>query len=164
MTTTTVEQQRVEEGSKAPDFELPDQLGKPFRLADVLGESNVVLYFYPQDETPACTSEACAFRDEYDAFRQADAEVIGISSDPVESHKRFARRHDLPFRVLSDVDGEVRRRYGVPKTLGVLPGRVSYVIDRTGIVRHRHKSMLRPRSHIRQTLKALRQLEDQKAS
>src|SRR5215470_17739362 len=120
----------VQAGDKAPDFTLPSQSGEPVRLSDRLGERVVVLYFYPKDETAGCTREACAFRDSYEVFAEAGAEVIGISSDSVESHAGFAGHHKLPFTLLSDKGGRVRKSYGVPATLGLLPGRVTYVIDR----------------------------------
>ena len=112
---------KVSIGDLAPDFTLPDQWGKPVRLRDVLGEKTVVLYFYPKDETPGCTIEARAFRDSYEQFSAKDAQVVGVSSDSVRSHRRFAQRHNLPFLLLSDRDGAVRRLYGVEKTLGLLP-------------------------------------------
>jgi len=120
----------VQAGDKAPDFTLPSQAGEQVRLSDRLGERVVVLYFYPKDETPGCTREACAFRDSYEVFTDAGAEVIGVSSDSAESHAAFAGHHKLPFTLLSDEGGRVRKSYGVPATLGLLPGRVTYVIDR----------------------------------
>jgi peroxiredoxin Q/BCP len=127
---------KVGVGDVAPDFTLPSQSGTPVRLGDMIGGKALVLYFYPKDDTPGCTAEACSFRDGYEAFVEAGAEVVGVSSDSAESHKRFAARHALPFVLLSDEGGEVRKLYGVPSTLGLLPGRVTYVIDRDGIVRH----------------------------
>ena len=142
-------------GDVAPDFTLPDQWGKPIRLRDVLGKKTVVLYFYPKDQTPGCTLEARAFRDSYEQFSAKDAQVLGVSSDSVLSHRRFARRHNLPFLLLSDRDGAVRRLYGVEKTLGLLPGRVTYVIDQTGVVRHVYSSQLRATRHPREALMML---------
>jgi peroxiredoxin Q/BCP len=118
----------------------------------------VVLYFYPKDQTPGCTLEARAFRDSYDRFTASGADVVGVSSDSVASHRRFAARERLPFTLLSDREGTVRALYGVEKTLGILPGRVTYVIDRAGIVRHIYSSQLRPRRHTRQALEAARGL------
>ena len=103
---------KVSVGDVAPDFTLPDQSGVPVRLGDLVGRKTVVLYFYPKDETPGCTIEARAFRDSYEQFSAKDAEVVGVSSDSVRSHRRFARRHNLPFLLLSDRDGAVRRLYG----------------------------------------------------
>ncbi|MCB1134598.1 MAG: peroxiredoxin, partial [Verrucomicrobiae bacterium] len=117
-------------GDRAPEFALPDQDGKVVRLADFRGEKNVVVYFYPKDDTPGCTKESCAFRDQFEAFADVGAEVLGISSDTQASHKAFAAKYRLPFRLLADESGEVRRAYRVPKSLGLIPGRVTYVIDR----------------------------------
>lgn len=151
---------KVSVGDLAPDFTLPDQSGTPVRLGDLVGQKTVVLYFYPKDETPGCTIEARAFRDSYDQFSAQDAEVVGVSADSVRSHRRFAQRHNLPFLLLSDADGAVRRLYGVEKTLGLLPGRVTYVIDRTGVVRHVYSSQLRATRHPREALMVLSALGD----
>jgi thioredoxin-dependent peroxiredoxin len=126
---------KVQVGDLAPDFTLSAQSGAPVSLGDFLGKTALVLYFYPKDNTSVCTAEACAFRDSYEVFKDAGAEVIGISSDSVESHQQFAAAHRLPFNLLSDVGGVIRKRYGVPTAFG-LPGRVTYIIDRQGIVRH----------------------------
>jgi peroxiredoxin Q/BCP len=147
---------KVRVGDMAPDFTLPDQTGTPVRLRDLLGRKTVVLYFYPKDGTPGCTIEARAFRDSYNAFTEAGAEVIGVSADSVASHRRFASHHQLPFLLLSDRDGALRKLYGVEQTLGILPGRVTYVIDRTGVVRHIYASQLRVTRHSREALDALR--------
>jgi peroxiredoxin Q/BCP len=142
-------------GDPAPDFTLPDQTGTPVRLSDLVGRKTVVLYFYPKDQTPGCTVEARAFRDSYDAFSAADAAVIGVSSDSVASHRRFAANQGLPFLLLSDRDGKVREAYGVEKTLGLLPGRVTYVIDREGVVRHVFSSQMGVQRHVPEALEAL---------
>ncbi len=149
---------KVGVGDWAPDFTLPDQTGTPIRLRDLMGRKTVVLYFYPKDQTPGCTVEARAFRDSYDAFTAAGAEVIGVSADSVASHRRFAAKQGLPFLLLSDRDGAVRERYGVEKTLGLLPGRVTYVIDRDGVVRHVYSSQLRVTRHSRESLAVARAL------
>ena len=128
-------------------------------LKDFLGKKPVVLYFYPKDDTPGCTKEACAFRDSFEEFRRLDAEVLGISSDSVESHRSFAMQHDLPFTLLSDGERKVRRLYGVPNTLGLFPGRVTYVIDEEGVVRHIFSSQLGMEKHVEEALKALRSIE-----
>jgi peroxiredoxin Q/BCP len=145
-------------GDPAPDFALTDREGRMVRLSDYRGKQPVVVYFYPKDDTPGCTKEACAFRDEYEVFKEAGAEVIGVSSDPAESHARFASKYRLPFVLLSDGDAAVRRRYGVPPTLGVLPGRVTFVIDREGIVRHVFNSQLQATQHVKEAMAALRAL------
>ena len=146
---------RVDVGSKAPDFTLPSQSGEMVSLSDFLGRKPLVLFFYPKDDTPGCSKEACAFRDDHEEFGKLDAEVIGISSDSVESHNSFAARHDLPFTLLSDGEGKVRKLYGVPNTLGLFPGRVTYVIDAEGTVRHVFASQLDVQKHVEEARKAL---------
>jgi peroxiredoxin Q/BCP len=148
----------VQVGDLAPDFTLPDQTGTRVRLRDLLGRTAVVLYFYPKDATPGCTIEARTFQNSYDAFTQTGAEVVGISADSVGSHRRFAAAEKLTFPLLSDRDGAVRALYGVEKTLGVLPGRVTYVIDRAGVVRHVYSSQLMVTRHSAEALDALRAL------
>jgi thioredoxin-dependent peroxiredoxin len=148
-------------GDKAPDFTLPSQSGEPVRLQDRIGQRVVVLYFYPKDETRGCTAEACAFRDSHEVFTDAGAEVIGVSSDSVDRHAAFADRHNLPFTLLSDVGGKVRKTYQVPATLGLIPGRVTYVIDRSGTVRHVFNSMTNIDRHVKDALEVVRQLQDE---
>ena len=145
----------VRVGDTAPDFTLPDQRGRPVRLHDLTEKKNVALYFYPKDATPGCTAEARAFRDAYDAFSATDTEVIGVSSDSIKSHERFAAKQRLPFLLLSDRDGAVRNLYGVERTLGILPGCVTYVISRGGTVRHVYSSQLRATRHSREALRAV---------
>ena len=151
---------RVAVGDHAPDFALPNQTGKSVRLGDLLSEHAVVLYFYPKDETQGCTAEACSFRDSYEVFKEAGAEVVGVSSDSVESHESFAAHHRLPFILLSDEGGAIRKLYGVPTTMGMFPGRVTYIIDREGIVRHIFSSQIQFNRHVIEaldTLQAMRQ-------
>ncbi len=143
-------------GEIAPDFTLPSQAGERVNLKDFAGRKAVVLFFYPKDDTPGCTKEACAFRDDYQQFGDLKAEVIGISSDSVKSHGGFAEKHRLPFTLLSDEGGEVRELYGVPNTLGLFPGRVTYVIDKEGVVRHIFSSQLNAIGHVDEALKVLR--------
>ncbi|HLK13061.1 MAG TPA: peroxiredoxin [Candidatus Binatia bacterium] len=149
----------VRVGDAAPDFALPDRAGGMIRLSDYRGKRAVVLYFYPKDDTPGCTKEACSFRDQYQDFVDAGAEVIGVSSDSEDSHGKFAAKYGLPFVLLSDRDGAVRRRYGVPATLGLLPGRVTFVIDRGGVVRHVFNSQLQATRHVAEALTSLRAAE-----
>jgi thioredoxin-dependent peroxiredoxin len=149
----------VQVGDKAPDFILPSQSGEQVRLQDRLGERVVVLYFYPKDNTSGCTAQACAFRDSHEVFTEAGAEVIGISSDSAERHAAFAGKHNLPFTLLSDQGGRVRGQYGVPAVLGLLPGRVTYVIDRQGTVRHVFNSMININQHVGDALEVVRQLQ-----
>lgn len=143
----------LETGDEAPDFELPDQDGQPVRLGDLLADGPVVVYFYPKDGTFGCTQEACAFRDDHDAFLEAGATVVGISRDPPESHRAFRDDHDLPFALLADVDGEVHDAYGVG-SVG-LPGRVTFVVGEDGRIRHVFSSQLRPRKHVEEALAGL---------
>ena len=135
----------------APDFTLPDQKGSPVTLSDLRGRW-VVVYFYPKDDTPGCTAESCSFRDSHEAFTDAGAVVIGISSDSVDSHRAFAEKYSLPFTLLADTDGEVRSAWQVSRTLGVLPGRVTFVIDPAGVVRGSFSSQFRPKKHIDEAL------------
>lgn len=146
----------VKVGDRAPDFTLPTQKpGETFHLYDMIGKSAIVLYFYPKDETPGCTAEACSFRDSYEVFKEAGAEVVGVSSDSEASHQQFASKYKLPFILLSDKNGELRKKYGVPTTLGLLPGRVTYVIDKEGIVRHIFSSQFAPQKHIVEAIRVL---------
>jgi thioredoxin-dependent peroxiredoxin len=149
----------IQVGDKAPDFTLPAQHGEPVRLSDRLGQRVVVLYFYPKDETSGCTAEACAFRDSFEVFTDAGAEVIGVSSDSVDKHAAFADHHQLPFTLLSDDKGQIRKLYGVPSILGMVPGRVTYVIDRTGTVRHVFNSMTNIGRHVNDALDVVKKLQ-----
>lgn len=148
----------VDVGQKAAEFDLADAQGRRVRLADFRGKRTVVLYFYPKDDTPGCTKEACSFRDSYEAFKEAGAEVIGVSSDSAASHSKFASKHRLPFILLADTDGVVRKAYGIPATLGLLPGRVTFVIDREGVVRHVFNSQLQATRHVEEALQTLKRL------
>jgi thioredoxin-dependent peroxiredoxin len=149
----------IKVGDAAPGFALMSQDGEEVRLGDLLSHGSVVVYFYPKDKTPGCTAEAGAFRDSYARFGELGAEVVGISSDSVDSHRGFADECGLPFKILSDADGEVRRTYGVPSTMGVLPGRVTYIIDRGGIVRYIFSSQLRVTRHVKEALESLEAIE-----
>jgi thioredoxin-dependent peroxiredoxin len=148
---------KVQVGDSTPDFTLPDQSGAPISLGEFLGKTAIVLYFYPKDNTAVCTAEACAFRDSYEVFKDAGAEVIGISSDSAESHQQFAAENRLPFILLSDVGGAIRKRYGVPTALG-LPGRVTYIIDRQGTVRHIFFSQFTSKKHVDEALETLQSI------
>ena len=142
-------------GDTAPDFELPSQTGDTVKLSDLLG-GWVVVYFYPADDTPGCTAEACSFRDSFEDFTDAGATVIGISKDSVESHVKFAEKHHLPFTLLSDQGAKVAKQWGVGKSLGILPGRVTYVISPQGVVRKKFSSQLRASKHKDEALEAIR--------
>ena len=145
----------VKVGQRAPDFSLTSQSGETVKLSDFLEKKWVVLYFYPKDDTPGCTAESCAFRDSYEIFKDKGAEVIGISSDSTDSHNRFAGKYNLPFILLSDTDNQVRKLFGVPNTLFILPGRVTYVIDTQGVVRHIFDSQLNFAAHVEEALKTI---------
>src|SRR5579859_6511601 len=139
---------KVQVGDPAPDFTLPTQTGETFSLHDLLGKSVLIVYFYPKDNTGGCTVEACSFRDSYEVFKDAGAEVVGISTDSVKSHQKFAQKYQLPIILLSDKSGAVRKLFGVPSTFVVLTKRVTYVIDKQGIVRHIFSSQYMPEKHI----------------
>jgi peroxiredoxin Q/BCP len=149
----------VKVGDQAPDFALPDQNGRTVRLSEFRGRKAVVLYFYPKDDTPGCTKEACAFRDQYQDFQDVGAEVVGVSSDSEAAHAKFVAKHRLPFTLVADRDGGVRKRYGVPATLGLLPGRVTFVIGPDGTVRHVFNSQLQATQHVTEALETLRILK-----
>jgi len=142
-------------GDRAPDVTFLAHDGSRMALADLVGRRPVVIFFYPKDDTPVCTKEACAFRDSYEKFTTAGAEVIGISGDTDASHRAFAARHKLPFLLASDSDGSLRKAFGVPKTLGLFPGRVTYVIDRDGIVRLIFSAQLASQDHVTKALAAV---------
>jgi peroxiredoxin Q/BCP len=154
-------QKFLEVGDRAPDFTLPRSNGELVRLSDYRGRSEVVLFFYPKDHSPACTAEACSFRDNYEVFRERQTEVIGISADSALSHQQFAARFRLPFVLLSDSDGSVRERYGVAKTLGIFPGRATYLIDRQGVIRYIFSSQFLPLKHVSNALRVLERLRDE---
>ena len=149
---------RTEAGDKAPDFTLRSQTGQAVSLSDYLGKKAVVLFFYPKDMSPGCTKEACAFRDAYEDFKDAGAEVIGVSSQSEESHSIFSLKYNLPFILLVDEGAEVRKRYGVPSSLGMIPGRVTYVIDKKGTVVHLFSSQTDIDGHVKEALRVLRSL------
>jgi peroxiredoxin Q/BCP len=149
------EREALSVGDPAPDFELKTPTGQTVRLSDFRDESAVVLFFFPKAETPACTMEACSFRDSYEAFKDAGAEVIGISSDSPRSLDRFATRNRLTFFLVSDPGGAVRSRYRIARTFGLFPGRVTFVIDREGIIRHTFSSQFQPWKHVGEALQVL---------
>ena len=119
-------------GDKAPDFTLMDERGLPVSLKDFLGKNPIVLYFYPKNFTPGCTAEACSFRDNYKAYEEKGAVVVGVSLDSVESHEKFSKHYNLPFTLLSDNRKEVAKAYGVLGTGGFLAKRVTFIIDKNG--------------------------------
>jgi peroxiredoxin Q/BCP len=150
---------KLKVGDKAPEFSLPDQHGRRINLADFAGKTNLVVYFYPKDESYGCTKEACSFRDSYQDFKDAGAEVIGISADDIASHQAFAANHKLPFILLSDKGRAVAEKYGVGKSMGVLPGRITFVIDRQGIIRLVFSSQLSFTKHVDEAIALLKTLK-----
>jgi thioredoxin-dependent peroxiredoxin len=150
---------KLETGSVIPDFELFDQLGHLFKSRDHIGKKNMVIYFYPKDETLGCTREACSFRDTYSDFLDFDTEIIGISDDSSESHRNFAEHHSLPFTLLSDPKGKVRKLFGVPTGFfGLIPGRVTYIADKQGKILYTFNSQSEPRKHVKIALEILKKL------
>jgi peroxiredoxin Q/BCP len=145
-------------GDRAPLIDLPDQQGTQ-RRSDQLNGQPLVLFFYPKDDTPGCTMEACAFRDSYADIQALGAMVWGVSGDNADSHQRFAARHNLPFPLLVDQGNRLRQAFGVPSVLGLLPGRVTYVIDGEGVIRHVFNNLLDGPAHRREALEALHRLQ-----
>lgn len=122
-------------GDKVPNFAAIDTNGDMFHSDTIVGKKPLVIYFYPKDDTPGCTIQACTFRDKYEDFKSLGAEVIGISSDSLKSHISFANKYHLPFILLSDFDKKIRKAFGVPNDfLGLIPGRATYVVDKKGII------------------------------
>ena len=158
MTKSTHTTGSVSIGDRAPDFTLRDQNGQPVHLADLIGKATIVLYFYPKDFSGGCTAEACSFRDNYEVFKQAGAMVIGVSSDTEESHAGFAQKHRLPFTLLSDPNAVVQKVYGVPNLLGIVRGRVTYVIDQSGTIRHTFSALIDGPKHVAESLRIIREL------
>ncbi|MEY4964116.1 MAG: hypothetical protein RLZZ323_1435 [Bacteroidota bacterium] len=148
----------IQVGDVVPQFSALDTNGNRFDSASVIGKKTVVLYFYPKDNTPGCTAQACSFRDQYEDFLDLGAEVIGISSDSLASHQKFTAQYQLPFLLLSDTDKKIRKLFGVPTAfLGLLPGRVTYVIDAKGVVQMVFNSMLAGQ-HIPKALEAVKKI------
>lgn len=148
----------IQANDPAPAVTLRLHDGRSVPLADLYRDNVVVLFFYPRDGTPVCTKEACAFRDAYEDFVAQGAAVVGVSSDSAESHQGFANQHRLPYLLAADEDGVLRRAFGVSKTLGLIPGRVTYVIDRQGVVRHVFSGLFASDRHVREALDAVRAL------
>ncbi len=136
-------------------------MGDNVTLSEYLGKKNIVLYFYPKDETPGCIKEACSFRDSYQQLADLGAEVLGVSGQSVESHVAFATHYGLPFILLADVGNKVREFYGVPHSMGILPGRVTYIIDKKGVVRHIFNSQTQAQRHVEEAKETLQMLEQE---
>jgi peroxiredoxin Q/BCP len=146
----------IQEGQPAPPFTLNDANGKPWSLDALRAGGPVVVFFYPRDESPICTQEVCAFRDAHQDFADTGAAVVGISSDDEASHDAFARKERLNYLLLSDPGGKVRKAYGIPRTLGLVDGRATFVIDRAGIVRMAYAAQLVAEGHTRRALETVR--------
>lgn len=147
----------LSKGDKCPDFETLTDSGEKFKLYDHVGTKNIVLYFYPKDNTPGCTAEACSFRDNWERINKFNVEVFGVSSDTEDSHKKFKEKHNLPFTLLTDKDKRIRSLYGATGML--LPPRITFVIDRNGIITHVYNSQIKPVNHVEQVIKALSQMD-----
>jgi len=144
-------------GDKVPSFSLTNQDGEVFNSMTVIGVKPVVLYFYPKNETPGCTKQACKFRDEFEVFSDLGVEVIGVSADDVASHKAFAQKYKLPFTLLADEDKALRKMFGVPKNLlGLMPGRVTYIINKEGVITHIFDHLFNAENHINEALESLK--------
>ena len=144
-------------GDQCPTFGATLADGTAFKISDIIGTKNVVIYFYPKDFTPGCTKEACAFRDNYEAFQELNCEVVGISGDSGDSHNKFASTHNLPFILVPDSDKSIQKKFGVPKSLfGLIPGRVTYIIDKSGTVRGVYNSLTDPFGHIQKGLELVK--------
>ena len=151
---------KIEVGIIIPQFTLADQNGNLFSISSVLGKKNLVIYFYPKDDSPGCTKEACYFRDQFEVFNEVNAQIIGISGQSVESHKRFAEKYKLSYTLLSDEGNKVRKLFGVPTNfLGLLPGRVTYVIDKSGKVVYVFDSQTQTKRHVDDALEILKGLK-----
>jgi peroxiredoxin Q/BCP len=155
----------LKQGDVLPDVTLTGAGNQPVRLKDLVGQKVLVVYFYPRDDSPGCTVQACGLRDQYEDFVAAGAEVVGISGDSVASHQGFAAKHRLPFVLLSDEKGQAREAFGVGASfLGMLPGRVTFVVDRQGIVQDSFESQLRVGEHVRRALELVRSLASKSAA
>ncbi len=150
-------------GDNCPDFELNNQFGERIKIKQLIGEKTLVIYFYPKDDTPGCTKEACSFRDAYEDFIALNCEVIGISSDSEKAHKKFADKHRLTFQLLSDANKYVRKLFGVPGNLfGLIPGRVTYIIDLEGKIKGVFNSQLDPLGHIAKAMEVVKEILQKK--
>ncbi|MEM6830100.1 MAG: peroxiredoxin [Bacteroidota bacterium] len=143
-------------GDPLPYITLPNEKGENISLSSFKGKQPIVVYFYPKNNTPGCTAEACSFRDNYESFKDFGAEIIGISGDSVSSHQKVKNRRKLPFILLSDSQRKAERLFGVPRSvLGLLPGRVTFIADKSGKIVHTFNSTSNATRHISEALKAL---------
>ncbi len=160
LNTNSEKMEKLVIGSSIPKFELQDQNGKLFSIDSVLGKKNLVIYFYPKDDSPGCTKEACSFRDQFEVFADADAMIIGISAQSVKSHLEFANKHRLNYTLLSDKGNKVRKLFGVPASFfGLIPGRVTYIFDKEGILKYIFNSQLQAEKHVDEALNILQEMK-----
>lgn len=151
---------KLKKGDKIPHFALRDSDGDFFDSNEIVGKKKLVIYFYPKNFTPGCTKEACNFRNHYEEFKKNGAEVIGISSDSVESHQKFIEKYDLPHRLLSDPTEKIRKEFGVKShILGLVPGRDTFVIDKQGHVKMKFHD-IKSSQHEQYALKTVKQLNE----
>ena len=153
----SVPMKKIEVGDQVPAFTLNDQNGKSFSVHAQM-KKPMVIYFYPKDDTPGCVKEACRFRDDFEKFTDLGVLVIGISGDSVASHKKFEEKYNLPFTLLADVDNAVRKLFDVPKSMLLFPGRVTYIVDKNGIVQYIFNSQFAAEKHIENALKKLQEM------
>ncbi len=146
----------LKQGDSAPVFKRTAHNGDTVDLAACRGDTSVVVYFYPRDETPVCTRQACSFRDHHARLADTGALVVGVSADDDASHRRFAEHHGLNYPLIADTDGRLRAAFGVPKTLGVMAGRTTFVIDRDGVVRLKYSAQFAAAKHVEAALAVLR--------
>ena len=151
---------KLKVGDNIPSFSLKDQNGKVRTPSE--SSKPLVLFFYPKDDTPGCTIEACGFRDKYDLFKILGAEVWGISNGNTQSHLKFANKNKLQYPLLSDQNNLLRKKFGVPKTLGFIEGRVTYIINSKGIIIHIYEDLLNGPAHIKEAIRALKKLQKSK--
>jgi peroxiredoxin Q/BCP len=149
---------RLSVGDRIPQFELSSQHGDVVRSDDLLGKGPLVIYFYPRDHTPGCTTEACAFRDSYEDLKEAGAEVVGISADSQDMHQGFAAKHNLPFILLADENNLVRGQFGVRKHAGLIPGRETFILDKNGVIVHHFRSLLNAIGHVQGAVRVVKDL------
>ena len=148
----------LSEGDSAPIFSLKNQDDQEVHLSSYIGKKALVIYFYPKNFTPGCVAEACSFRDHFEEFTDIGAMVIGISSDSVSSHARFAKKYELPFTMLSDKGNHVKKMYGIQANfMGLIPGRETFVIDKKGVIRMRFNSMMASK-HISEALRMVKKI------
>ncbi|MFY0606856.1 MAG: peroxiredoxin [Cyclobacteriaceae bacterium] len=147
---------KIKIGDKIPSIALKNQNDELVQLDELAQKGPLVVYFYPKDETPGCTAQACGFRDSHADFMDVGAQVVGISGDSPASHQKFAKRHNLQFDLLSDSEKLAEKAFGVPKTLfGLLPGRVTYVFDNQGLLIKEFNSSTMISKHIKEAIGAL---------